>query len=150
VAQGESKAKALVVDDSAFSRHTLRDLLAGAGYEVAGLARDGDEGIFLYEILRPDVVTMDLVMPRRDGISAIREIRRFDPDAQIVVCSALTDAKSVREALLGGARDFIVKPYDPARVLEAVARAAAAREKLVPKSRTNVAEITSRTARPRV
>lgn len=142
--------KVLVVDDSAFSRHSLKDLLAGAGFEVAGQAKDGDEGIFLYEILLPDVVTMDLVMPRRDGISAIREIRRFDPRAQIVVCSALTDAKTVREALLSGARDFIVKPYDGARVVEAVTRAAAEREKLVPKSGQNVAEITSRTSRLRV
>lgn len=125
--------KVLIVDDAAFSRSTLKDILAGAGYEIAGLAQDGDEGIFLYEILRPDVVTMDLVMPRRDGLSAIRAIREFDANAQIVVCSALTDAKNVREALLAGARDFIVKPYDARRVAEAVGRAAAARDKLVEK-----------------
>lgn len=123
--------KVLIVDDAAFSRSTLRDILVGAGFEVAGLARDGDEGIFLYEILRPDVVTMDLVMPRRDGLSAIRAIKEFDGDAQIVVCSALTDARNVRDALLAGARDFIVKPYDARRVVEALTRAAAARDKLI-------------------
>lgn len=125
--------KVLIVDDAAFSRTTLKDILVSAGFEVAGLAQDGDEGVFLYEILRPDVVTMDLVMPRRDGLSAIRAIKEFDTHAQIVVCSALTDAKNVREALLAGARDFIVKPYDPRRVAEAVGRAAAARDKLVEK-----------------
>ncbi len=125
--------KVLIVDDAAFSRTSLRDILVGAGYEIAGMAQDGDEGIFLYEILRPDIVTMDLVMPRRDGLSAIKAIREFDPHAQIVVCSALTDAKSVREALLAGARDFIVKPYDGKRVAEAVGRAAAGRDKLVEK-----------------
>jgi len=137
------KAKILIVDDAAFSRSTLKDLLVGAGYEVAGMARDGDEGIFLYEILRPDVVTMDLVMPRRDGLSAIHEIRRFDPDAQIVVCSALTHARVVREALLAGARDFIVKPYEPKRVIEALSRAVTAREKVAYKVFEKGADVTN-------
>jgi two-component system chemotaxis response regulator CheY len=136
-------AKILIVDDAAFSRATLKDLLIGAGYEIAGLARDGDEGIFLYEILRPDVVTMDLVMPRRDGLSAIHAIRRFDAEAQIVVCSALTDAKVVREALLAGARDFIVKPYDPKRVVEAISRAVVAREKVAYKVSEKGADVTN-------
>jgi len=118
--------KILIVDDAAFSRNTLRDVLVAAGFEVVGMARDGDEGIFLYEILRPDVVTMDLVMSRCDGVTAIRAICAFDPLAQVVVCSALTDATSIREALLAGARDFIVKPYEAKRVVEAVGRAAAA------------------------
>lgn len=118
-----TKPKVLIIDDSAFSRNTLREMLAPLGYEVVGMARDGEEGIFLYEILRPDVVTMDLNMPKMDGLTAIKGIRKFDPDAQIIACSALSGAATIREALLGGARDFIVKPFETARVVEAVARA---------------------------
>jgi len=110
----------LITDDTLFMRATLRNILEKAGFEVVGEAADGEEAVELYRQLRPDVVTMDITMPKLDGIEAIKQIRREDPEARIVVCSAMGQKPLVIEAIRSGARDFIVKPFQPERVIEAV------------------------------
>ncbi len=96
----------LVVDDTAFMRLTLRRTLERFGHEVVGEAADGEEAVQLYQELRPDLVTMDITMPKMDGITAIREIRKIDPRAKIIVCSAMGQKPMVIEALEAGAQDF--------------------------------------------
>ena len=112
-------ARVLIVDDALFMRSMLRDILAGTQrYEVVGEAGDGREAIEKYETLHPDIVTMDIVMPEMDGIEAIRQILRKDPRATIVVCSALGQEALVIESIGAGARDFIVKPITPEKVIK--------------------------------
>jgi two-component system chemotaxis response regulator CheY len=110
----------LIVDDAAFMRMMLKDILAKNGYEIAGEAPNGLLAIERYKETHPDLVTMDITMPEMDGITAVKEIRKFDPDARIVMCSAMGQQAMVIEAIQAGARDFIVKPFQPERVLEAV------------------------------
>lgn len=112
--------RVLVVDDTAFMRLTLRRTLERFGHEVVGEAADGEEAVQLYQELRPDLVTMDITMPKMDGITAIREIMKMDPQARIIVCSALGQKNMVIEALTAGAKDYLVKPFQPERVLEAL------------------------------
>ncbi|MFO7254947.1 MULTISPECIES: response regulator [Limnochorda] len=114
--------RVLVVDDTAFMRLTLRRTLERFGHEVVGEAADGEEAVQLYQELRPDLVTMDITMPKMDGITAIREIRKIDPRAKIIVCSAMGQKPMVIEALEAGAQDFLVKPFDAERVREAIER----------------------------
>ncbi len=99
---------------------TLRRLLEQNGYEVVGEAENGADAVEKYAQLRPDVVTMDITMPQMDGISAIREIMKIDPGARIIVVSAMGQKPMVIEALNAGAKDFLVKPFQPQRVLEAI------------------------------
>jgi two-component system chemotaxis response regulator CheY len=110
----------LIVDDAAFMRMMLRDILTKNGFEIAGEAANGAVAIERYKETRPDLVTMDITMPELDGITAVREIRKIDPQARIVMCSAMGQQAMVIEAIQAGARDFIVKPFQPERVLEAV------------------------------
>ena len=112
--------RVLITDDTAFMRMTLRRLLEQNGYEVVGEAEDGEDAVRKYVELKPDVVTMDITMPRMDGITAIREILKIDPQARIIVCSAMGQKAMVIEALTAGAKDFLVKPFQPQRVLEAI------------------------------
>lgn len=112
----------LVCDDAAFMRITLRDILAQAGFEVIGEAATGSQAIQRYQELRPDLVTMDIVMPELDGIEAVRRIIDFDPSARILMCSAMGQQSLLIEAIRAGAKDFVVKPFQPSRVLEAVHR----------------------------
>jgi len=112
--------RVLVVDDTAFMRMTLRNVLERNGYEVVGEAATGVEAVELYQSLKPDLVTMDITMPEMDGITAIREIMKMDPQARIIVCSALGQKNMVIEALTAGAKDYLVKPFQPERVLEAL------------------------------
>jgi len=105
-----------------YIRSLLGDILRRAGFHVVGEASSGSEAVARYKELRPDVVTMDIVMPDMGGIDAVREIRTFDDDARILMCSALGQHDLVTEALEAGARDFVVKPFDPSRLLEAVRR----------------------------
>ncbi len=112
--------RVLITDDTLFMRATLKRILEGAGFQVAGEASDGEEAIELYRSLRHDVVTMDITMPRVDGLQAIRAIRKEDPNARIVVCSAMGQKPLVVEAIRSGAKDFIVKPFQPERVIDAV------------------------------
>ncbi len=112
----------LVCDDAIFMRTMISDILTGAGYEVVGEAETGLQAIERYRELRPDLVTMDIVMPDMGGIEAVREIIKSDPDAKILMCSAMGQQALVVEAIQAGAKDFVVKPFQPARVLEAVQR----------------------------
>ena len=113
-----SPVRVLVVDDALFMRGMIREILGrSGGFEVVGEAGDGFEAIERYRELRPDLVTMDIVMPRMDGIDAAREIVRLDPGATIVMCSSLGQESLVIESLGAGARDFIVKPFSTEKVL---------------------------------
>jgi two-component system, chemotaxis family, chemotaxis protein CheY len=112
--------KVLVVDDAAFMRMMIKDILRKGGYEVIGEAEDGSKAVEKFKELRPDLVTMDITMPDMDGISAVKEIRKVDPNAMIIMCSAMGQQAMVIDAIQAGAKDFVVKPFQPERVLEAV------------------------------
>lgn len=112
--------KVLIADDAAFMRMMLKDILSQGGYEIAGEAANGLEAIEKYDELKPDLVTMDITMPQCDGIQALKKIMGAHPDAKIVMCSAMGQQSMVIESIQSGAKDFIVKPFQPQRVLEAV------------------------------
>ncbi len=112
----------LIVDDAIFMRTMIGDILKGAGFEVVGEASSGVEAVQKYKELKPDLVTMDIVMPDMGGIDAVKAIVEEDPDAKILMCSAMGQQGLVVEAIQAGARDFVVKPFQPSRVLEAVQR----------------------------
>ena len=115
--------KVLIVDDAAFMRMMLRDILAKNGFEVVGEADNGKVAVQMYGELKPDVVTMDITMPEMDGIAAVKEIKAADPGAKIVMVIAMGQQAMVIEAIRSGAADFIVKPFQPDRVLEALGKA---------------------------
>jgi two-component system chemotaxis response regulator CheY len=112
----------LVCDDAIFMRTMISDILTQAGFEVVAEAETGREAVERYRQLKPDLVTMDIVMPDMGGIEAVREICREDPEAKILMCSAMGQQALVVEAVQAGAKDFVVKPFQPSRVLEAVQR----------------------------
>jgi two-component system chemotaxis response regulator CheY len=116
-------ARILVVDDTAFMRRTLEDLLTGAGHEVVATAGDGVEALEKWREHRPDVTTLDITMPTRSGLEALGDILAEDPDARVVICSAVQQEKKVLEALQGGAREFIRKPFRNESVIAAVEQA---------------------------
>ena len=118
-------ARVLVVDDAAFMRKMVSDVLLGGGHEVVGEAGDGVEAVERYLELRPEVTTLDITMPEKDGLAALREIIEIDPTARVIMCSALGQESKVLESIKLGARDFVVKPFKPERVLEAVGKALA-------------------------
>ena len=118
-------ARVLVVDDAAFMRKVLTDALAAGGHEVVGEAGDGDAAIAAYQDLQPDLVTLDITMPEKDGLSALGDIMTLDPNARVIMCSALGQESKVLESIKLGARDFVVKPFQAGRVQEAVAKALA-------------------------
>ena len=103
--------KVLIVDDLAFMRMMIKDILQKNGFEVIGEASNGIEAVNLYKKERPDVVTMDITMPDMDGIEAVKEIRAFDPSAKVIMCSAMGQQSMVMDAIKSGAKDFIVKPF---------------------------------------
>ncbi|WP_123053456.1 response regulator [Clostridium sp. JN-1] len=113
-------AKILIVDDAAFMRMMIKDILEKNGYEVVGEANNGAKAVELYKKEKPDIVTMDITMPDMDGIEAVKAIKALDPAAKIVMCSAMGQQTMVMDAIKAGARDFIVKPFQPDRVLEAI------------------------------
>jgi two-component system, chemotaxis family, chemotaxis protein CheY len=115
-------ARILIVDDAKFMRTTLQTILTKDRHEIVGEAENGEEAVFLYKSTSPDLVLMDITMPVMNGIDAIKEIRKYDPHAQVVVCSAMGHQKVVVDAIELGAKDFIVKPFDEHRVLETVSR----------------------------
>jgi two-component system chemotaxis response regulator CheY len=112
----------LVCDDAIFMRTMIGDILNQAGFEIVGEAESGLQAVQKYRELKPDLVTMDIVMPDMGGIEAVREICKQDPDAKILMCSAMGQQALVVEAIQAGAKDFVVKPFQPSRVLEAVQR----------------------------
>lgn len=118
-------AKVLVVDDALFMRKMLIDILKKEGFEICGEAENGKDAIEQYKQLKPDLVTMDIVMPRMDevdGIGAVREIMKTDPQAKIIMVSAMGQHVLVVEAIQAGAKDFITKPFQPSRITEALKR----------------------------
>jgi two-component system chemotaxis response regulator CheY len=117
---GFKVASVLIVDDAAFMRMLLKDILSKNGYQILGEAPNGFKAIEMYKSEKPDIVTMDITMPEMDGIQALKEIRAFDPTAKIIMCSAMGQQTMVMEAIKAGARDFIVKPFQAERVLEAI------------------------------
>ena len=117
----------LVVDDAPFMRNSLGKLFRERGWTVVAEAANGKEAIQQYASLKPDVVTMDITMPEMDGISAVKAIRQMDPAARIIMCSAMGQQAMVLEAIQAGARDFIVKPFQADRVVEAVKKAVSTR-----------------------
>jgi two-component system chemotaxis response regulator CheY len=112
----------LICDDAVFMRTMLADILTQAGFAVIGQAQTGKEAVDKFKELQPDLVTMDIVMPDMGGIEAVRAITAEYPDAKILMCSAMGQQSLVVEAIQAGARDFVVKPFQPSRVLEAVQR----------------------------
>ncbi|MFT8313962.1 MAG: response regulator [Clostridium sp.] len=116
-------AKVLIVDDAAFMRMMIKDILEKNGFEVTGEASNGLKAVELYKKERPDVVTMDITMPDMDGIEAVKAIKEFDPTARVIMCSAMGQQTMVMDAIKAGAKDFIVKPFQADRVLEAIRKA---------------------------
>ncbi|MDQ0161746.1 response regulator [Bacillus alveayuensis] len=112
--------KILVVDDAAFMRMMIKDILTKNGYEVVAEAQDGVQAIEKYKELQPDLVTMDITMPEMDGITALKEIRKLNPNAKVIMCSAMGQQAMVIDAIQAGAKDFIVKPFQADRVIEAI------------------------------
>ena len=113
----------LVVDDAQFMRMMLKDILTKNGFAVVGEAKNGAEALEKYKELKPDLVTLDITMPEVDGITALKNIKEFDPSAKAVMCSAMGQQVMVIESIQAGAKDFIVKPFQADRVIEAVRKA---------------------------
>ena len=113
-------AKIMIVDDAAFMRLILRNILTENGYDIAGEADNGEQAVIRYRECHPDLVTLDITMPDKDGIHALREIMAYDPNAKVVMCSAMGQQAMVIESIQSGAKDFIVKPFQADRVIEAV------------------------------
>lgn len=113
----------LICDDAAFMRMMIKDILTKNGYNVVGEAENGAKAVEKYQETKPDLVLMDITMPEMDGIQALKKIKSMDPNASVVMCSAMGQQAMVIESIQSGARDFIVKPFQPDRVLEAVKKA---------------------------
>ena len=116
------KLRVLIVDDAIFMRTMIRDILEKNGFEIIGEASSGKEAIEKYSRLKPDLVTMDIVMPEMGGIEAVKSIVKIDPNAKILMCSAMGQKALVIEAIQAGAKDFVVKPFQPSAVIEAITR----------------------------
>ncbi len=117
---GTKMASILIVDDAAFMRMMIKDILTKNGYDIAGEAANGQEAIAKYKEVKPDLVTMDITMPEMDGIEALKKIREEDASAKVIMCSAMGQQSMVIDAIQNGAKDFIVKPFQADRVVEAI------------------------------
>ncbi len=117
--------RVLIVDDSAFMRKRLKEAVAELDCEVVGEAADGEDALAKYRELSPDVVTLDLIMPKKGGLEALQDIRKLDPEAKVIVITAVEQRKSLIEALACGAIDYVVKPFEEDRVADALRRATA-------------------------
>lgn len=115
-------ARILIVDDAKFMRMTLSNILKKANHEVVGEAENGKDAVQMYRELKPDLVTMDITMPEMSGIDAVKTIKSEFPAARIIMCSAMGQQKMVVEAIEMGAKDFLIKPFDEPRVLDAIDR----------------------------
>ncbi|NEW04715.1 response regulator [Paenibacillus sp. SYP-B3998] len=116
------KAKIMIVDDAAFMRAMLKDILTTLDYEVVAEGSSGLEAVHLYRRLKPDLVTMDITMPEMDGITALKEIKLFDSQAKVIMCSAMGQQKLVVESFQAGAKDFLVKPFNKDRIVDAIGK----------------------------
>lgn len=115
-------AKVLVTDDAAFMRMQLKDILTKLGHEIVGEAENGQVAVEKYKELKPDLVTMDITMPELDGVGAVKEIKKLDANAIVIMCSAMGQQGMVVEAIQSGAKDFIVKPFTADRIQEALTK----------------------------
>lgn len=113
-------ARVLIVDDASFMRMAIKDIITKAGHEVVAEANNGNAAVNKYKEVKPDIVTMDITMPEMNGIEAVKAIRQFDPEANIIMCSAMGQQAMVVDAVKAGAKDFIVKPFDKDKVLESL------------------------------
>jgi len=113
-------ARVLIVDDATFMRMMVKDILEKNGYEVIGEASNGIKAVEIYKAEKPDIVTMDITMPEMDGVEALKEIKAFDSNAKVLMCSAMGQQSMVMDAIRAGAVDFIVKPFDSDRVIKAL------------------------------
>lgn len=113
-------AKILITDDAAFMRLMVRSALEAKGHEIVGEAMNGAEAVKAYQQFKPDVVTMDITMPDMDGVTAVKHIMAIDPAAKIIMCSAMGQTVMVMDAMKAGAKDFVVKPFQADRLLQAV------------------------------
>ena len=110
----------VIVDDLAFIKMVLRDIVEKGGFRVIGEASNGEEAVQVYQDKRPDIVLMDITMPKMDGITALKKILKIDPRAKVIMCSALGQQRLIIQAIQTGAKDFIVKPFKPERVLKSI------------------------------
>lgn len=113
----------LVVDDAAFMRMMLKDILTKNGYEVVGEGANGNDAVAKYDEIKPDLVTLDITMPELDGIQALKKIKSHDAGCKVIMCSAMGQQSMVIDAIQAGAKDFIVKPFQADRVIEAIKKA---------------------------
>ncbi|MFD1173656.1 response regulator [Oceanobacillus picturae] len=116
-------ARILVTDDAAFMRMQLKDIVTKLGHEVVGEAENGQVAVEMYQEVKPDLVTMDITMPEMNGVEALKEIKKLDADAKVIMCSAMGQQGMVVEAIQAGAKDFIVKPFTADRINEALSKA---------------------------
>lgn len=118
--EGHAVATIMLCDDASFMRMTLLKIVEPAGHKVIGQAENGAEAIKLYKELKPEIVLMDITMPEVDGIEATKKIKEYDPDAKVIMVSAMGQMVKVCEAIDAGAKDFVVKPFDPDKILQCI------------------------------
>ncbi len=123
------KISVLLVDDLSFMRSAMRSIITGGGMEVAGEAENGLEAVKLYRLRKPDVVLMDITMPVMNGISALDRIMKIDPGARVIMCSALGQNKYIIKSIQLGAKDFVVKPFTPERIISSISKVMGTDEK---------------------
>lgn len=116
--------RVLIVDDTAFMRKLLKNILFSAGFDIAGEAENGKQAVELYKQLKPDIVTMDIVMPEMNGIEALKEIKKIDPNAKVVMCTAVGQEQMMKMAIKLGAKGYIVKPFQAPKVIEELKKVA--------------------------
>ena len=115
-------SRVLIVDDAAFMRISIKNMLTKNGYEVVGEAENGKTGVEKFKELSPDIVTMDITMPEMSGLDALKEIVKIDPDARVIMVSAMGQEAMVRDAIISGAKGFIVKPFKEDGIISAIKR----------------------------
>ena len=116
--------KVLIVDDAAFMRKLLKNILFSGGFDIVGEAENGKQAVELYKKLRPDIVTMDIIMPEMNGIEALKEIKKIDPNAKVIMCTAVGQEQMVKTAIKFGAKGYIVKPFQAPKVIEELKKVA--------------------------
>lgn len=114
--------RVLIVDDAAFMRMSLRTMLEKNGFQVIDEAENGSVAVIKYKELKPDIVTMDITMPKMDGIQALKEIRKFDSNCKVIIISAMGQESYVREAVMSGAKGFVVKPFKEDYIIQTLSK----------------------------